>query len=115
MTYKFDKVVDGIAKYINSEIYKGMNDVQEFLSRIVVGRLIENQEHIKRSLIDNGVVRSMGYIDSEGMVDVDTLMIDVKREIERKGKLEMTIPMIGKLTFVPDDVAILHGFIKGDF
>ena len=115
MTYKFDKVVDGIAKYINSEIYKGMNDAQEFLSRIVIGRLIENREHIKHSLIENGIIRSMGYIDAEGMVDVDTLMADIKREIEHKGKLEIHIPMIGKLTFVPDDVALLHGFIKGDF
>lgn len=115
MLYKFEKVVDGVSKYINSEIYSGMNDVQEFVSRIVVGRVLENQESIKKALMDNGIIRTFGFVDSEGMVDVDALMLDIKREIERKGKLELHIPMIGKLTFVPDDVAILHGFIKGDY
>ncbi len=111
MLYKFEKVVDGIAKYIDSEIYSGMNDVQELMARIVIGRLIDNENTIKSSLVNNGIIRTFGFVDSEGMVDVDGLRSDLKKEIERKGKLTISIPMFGKLTFVPEDVDVLYRYI----
>jgi hypothetical protein len=111
MLYKFEKVVDGIAKYIDFEIYSGMNDLQEVMARIVIGRLIENEDAIKKSIVNNGVIRTFGFVDSEGMVDVDSLRADVKKEIERKGKLTISIPMFGKLTFVPEDVDVIYRYI----
>lgn len=111
MLYKFEKVVDGIAKYIDSEIYSGMNDVQELMARIVIGRLIENENAIKGNLVNNGIIRTFGFVDSEGMVDVDGLRSDLKKEIERKGKLSISLPMFGKFTFTPEDVDVLYRYI----
>lgn len=111
MLYKFEKVVDGIAKWIDSEMYPKMNDVQELVARMFVGRVMVNSEHIKKALEDNGIVRTFGIIDSDGMVDVDSLVADLKREISRKGKLSIYIPMFGKMTFVPSDVDELYRHI----
>ena len=36
MNYEFEKVINGIAKYINNEIYPGMNQLQEFAARVAV-------------------------------------------------------------------------------
>jgi hypothetical protein len=114
MRYKLETVIDGIAKYIDREIYTGMNDIQELMARVVVGRMIDNTEAIKEALVSNGIIRTFGIIDSEGMVDVDSLARDVKREIERKGKLVITLPMFGKMTFMPEDVDAIYRCIKGD-
>ena len=111
MTYKFEKVIDGIARYINAEIYTGMNDLQEMLARIAVGRVINNEKAIKESLMNNGIIRTFGLIDNDGMVDVEGLRGELKREIERKGKISISIPMFGKLTFTPDDVDVLCRYI----
>ena len=114
MKYKLETVIDGIAKYIDREIYSGMNDIQELMARVVVGRMIDNTEAIKEALVSNGIIRTFGIIDSEGMVDVDSLARDVKKEIERKGKLVITLPMFGKMTFMPEDVDAIYRCIKGD-
>ena len=114
MKYEFEKVIDGLSKYINNNIYAGMNDWQRFLARVMVGRFLNNQENVKNMLIHNGFIRTFGIIDSDGMVDVEGLASDIKREISRKGKITFTIPMFGKMTFVPSDVDELYQRIKGE-
>lgn len=114
MKYELDRVLDGIAKYIDEEMYSRMNDLQEFAARVLVGRVLENSEEIQDSLINNGYIRTFGIIDSDGMVDVEGLAADIKREISRKGKITFTIPMFGKMTFVPSDVDELYQRIKGE-
>mgnify|MGYP003439972331 CR=1 FL=1 len=47
MKCEIGKVIDGISKYIESEIYSGMNDIQEFAARVVIGRLLNNKEQVK--------------------------------------------------------------------
>ena len=114
MKYEFEKVLDGLSIYIDKEIYPGMNDLQEFAARIMLGRLINNRESVKDTLINNGFVRTFGVIDNEGMVDVDSLANDIKREIVRKEKITLNIPMFGKMTFKPSDVDILYQNITGE-
>lgn len=111
MKVKFETVIDGINRYIDKEIYSGLNDAQEFLARLVVGRVNQNAEGIKQFLMTNGVMRTMGIVDSDGMVDLEQLLGDVKREIERKESLKISVPMLGTLTFKATDVDVLYDMI----
>jgi hypothetical protein len=113
MKYEIEKVFDALAKYIDSELYPRMNDFQEFAARVLVGRVLENKDEIKDSLVNNGYIRTFGIIDYDGMVDVEGLASDIKREISRKGKITFSVPMFGKMTFVPSDVDIIHQLIVG--
>lgn len=108
---RFEKVIDGINRYIDSEIYSNLNDLQELLARIVVGRINSNAENIKAVLMSNGFAKTLCIIDSDGMVDIGRLMQDIRREIERKGSIEFDVPMIGRLKFTPADVDVLHDMI----
>lgn len=108
---RFERVIDGINRYIDSEIYGNLNDFQEMLVRIVIGRVNANAENIKTMLMSNGFAKTLCLVDSDGMVDVDRLMQDIRREIERKGSIEFNIPMIGRLKFTPGDVDKLHSMI----
>ena len=114
MKYEFEKVIDGIARYIDKEIYSGMNDLQEFIARLAIGRIISNEANVKENLINNGFIRTFGIIDSEGMIDVLTLTKDLKREIGRKEKITFEFPMFGKMTFDPSDVDVLYAEITGE-
>jgi hypothetical protein len=113
MKYEFEKVMDGISKYINNEIYSEMNDWQEFMARVMIGRIINNHEEVKEMLVNNGYIRTFGIIDSSGMVDVESLASDIKREIERKEKITFNLPLFGTYTFKPMDVDVLYRTITG--
>lgn len=108
MKVRFETVVDGINRYIDKEIYKNLNGLQEFVARLVVGRVNDNAESIKNVLMNNGLAKTLCIVDSDGMVDVDVLLADIRREIERQGSLQVDIPMIGKLTFHTADVDMLR-------
>jgi hypothetical protein len=69
---------------------------------------------LKQNLQENGIVRTFAVMDSEGNVDLEPIMRDLKREIERKGKLTVNIPMFGKMTFVPQDVDEIYREITGE-
>lgn len=114
MKCEFEKVLNGIVKYIDSELYTKMNGLQEFAARVVVGRVLSNEKEIKQKIVENGYIRTFGFVDSDGMVDVECLAKDIKREINRQGKLEVVLPMFGKITFVPADVDILYTMITGE-
>lgn len=114
MKVKFERVMDGINRYIDSEIYSNLNDLQEVLARIVVGRVNSSAENIKTALMNNGFAKTLCLIDSDGMVDIDRLMHDIRHEIERKGSIEFSVPMIGKMKFTAVDVDMLHNMIVGD-
>lgn len=113
MKYEFEKVIDGLSKYINDEFYSGMADWQEFIARLFVGRFIDNSENVKTTLLNNGFLRTFGIMDSDGMVDVDSLVKDIKRELDKIEKITISVPMIGKMTFTDSDVDTLYKHITG--
>lgn len=113
MKVKFESIIDGINRYLDKEIYGNLNDLQEFLARLAIGRINQNSEYIKSALMNNGLARTLCLVDSEGMVDLDSLCQDIKKEIDRKGSIQVEIPMIGKITFRPTDVDVLRDLIIG--
>jgi hypothetical protein len=113
MKIEFEAVVDGINRYLDKEIYVNLNDLQEFVARLAVGRINQNMGSIKTYLMTNGFIRTLGIIDHDGMVDIDAVLKEVRKEIERKGSIQFEVPMIGKLTFHPGDVEVLRNHIDG--
>jgi hypothetical protein len=114
MNYSFEVIVDGLCRYIDSEIITHMNDLQEIVARLAIGRVVDNQESIKKDLVSNGIIRSFGVIDSEGCVDVERLSRDLQREIEKKEKISVSIPLIGKVTFKSQDIDRIRQYITGE-
>ena len=108
---EFEKVLKGIIKYLDSEIYSGMNDWQEVLARIAVSRIVGNSENLKYALANNAYIKTFGIMDESGMIDVEGLINDLKTQISQKEKLTISLPMFGKFTFTVSDVDKLHSII----
>jgi hypothetical protein len=115
MKVEFEKVIDGINRYIDREIYGNLNDLQEMLARLAVGRINQNSDGIKKYLMTNGFCKTLCLVDSEGMVDVDDILQDIRAEIDRKGSIQVEIPFIGKLTFRANDIDVLRSEIIGGY
>ena len=115
MTMKFEKVLDGISKYIDGEIYGMLNDWQEIMARMAVGRLIGNRDVLKQKIMENPLLMSFALIDADGNMEVDRFLEDLKQVIAQKGGLKLTIPLFGNLKFVDTDVDQLRKYITNDW
>jgi hypothetical protein len=107
----FERVISGLHKYINAEIYTTMNDWQEILARLAVARMLGNTEVLKKSLMSNWIVRTFAIMDEQGNVDVEGLTRDIKEQIAAKGKMTISLPLMPSLTFKPEDVDVLRRYI----
>ena len=105
---EFEKVLKGIMKYLNNEIYAGMNDWQDMLARIAVSRIIGNEQNLKNMLMTNPFVKTFAIIDENGIVDIEGLMRDIKTQIQEKEKISFSLPIFGRFTFTVADVDKLH-------
>lgn len=108
---RFEKVMHGVMRYLDSEIFASMNDWQEVLARIAVSRVLGNTTELKNKLVNNAYVKTFGIIDSDGNVDVEGLIKDLHQQIDAKGKITITIPMLGTFSFNSADVDTLHRYI----
>ena len=109
----FEQILDGLARYLNKNFYSNLNDWQEIVARLAVGRIIGNPETLKQNLQANGIIRTFAVMDSEGNVELEPIMRDLRKEIERKGKMTVEIPMFGKISFTGEDVTELYREITG--
>lgn len=107
----FEAVLAGATKYLDKNIYAGMNDWQEVLARIAVSRVLGVPDKIKEFLIDNNILKTFCIIDDDGNVDVERIASDLKREIDRKSSICVQVPVFGKYKFSSSDVDELTGYI----
>lgn len=108
----FDTVLQGILRFLDAEIYKGMSDWQEMAARIAVSRMVANKDGMRAALLGNPFLQTYGIISADGMIDVDGLARDIKQQIAAKGKLEISLPLFGRFTFYESDVDRLVDHIK---
>ena len=108
----FNQVIDGLSRYLNNNFYSKLNDWQEIVARLAVSRIIGN-ESLKQNLQANPFIKTFAVMDSEGNVDLEPIMRDLKREIERKGKITFELPMFGKISFVASDIDEIYREITG--
>ena len=111
---EFEKVLNGIMRYLNNEIFINMTDWQEMLARIAVTRIIGNTNNLKNALMQNPFIKTFDIIDNEGNVDIEGLIRDIKTQLEQKEKISFSIPVFGKFTFTTSDVDKLHRTILGE-
>jgi hypothetical protein len=108
---EFERVLNGIVRYVNDEVYVAMNDWQEMIARIAVSRVIGSKDSLKQAIANNGFLRTFAVIDGEGNIDVDSLLDDIRKQIEAKGSLKLTIPLMPTMTFTAKDVDKLKDYI----
>ena len=110
---EFEKIINGIIKYINKEIIPNMNSWQEVLARLALARLTNNSEVIKKSIISNPIIKTFAIVDENEHFDIDGLINDAKTIVREKGVFEIDVPLFGKFKFTENDISLLHSHIRG--
>ena len=108
----YSQVVNGISKYIDQEIVNKLQGWQKWALGAGTGIFLSKSGENFTQLKENSIVKMLGLIDENGMVDVDIIYSELRKQAD-KGAIVAEIPMIGKLTLTKDDVEKLYTCIKG--
>lgn len=108
----FNKVMDAIVKFAEAEIFPGMTELQEIAARVGVSWLFDSADAALDLLASNKIAIAFGFIDSNKNIDAVRALKYIRTQIQRKQKLQITIPILGKFSFVPEDVDKILGFIE---
>lgn len=111
---EFEKVIDGIAKYIDRKICPNLSELQALGYRFMCAKVYRNLDAYKTFLTSNPFLKTFAIIDEAGNVDVDDLMETLKTAVAQKGSVKISIPLYGSFTFVAEDIDELHLTILGE-
>lgn len=114
----FSKVQKGVANYLDNEVMAAFKD--EGWKRVVVGAgialTIQRADKFLPVLQQNQFVKTMGLMDEEGNVDVDSLVPVIKEQLKAEPMVvdlsKYGLMNLGKLTFKEGDVDKLADYIK---
>jgi hypothetical protein len=112
MTVKYERVIDGLLRYLNKEIYPTMSELQMFGARLAVARMVKNKDTLRVFLTENPFLKTFSIMDSEGNVDIDDIACILKEQLSEIGKIRIDTKIFGAYTFYPDDVDKLVHLIK---
>ena len=108
---QYEKAIDGLISYVNDNIIPGMNPLQEIGARIILGELYDRRNILKESMLNVGMLRTFGYIDNDGNLNIDSVFQRLKNEIEKKGEIMVSVPMYGTFKFKPNDIDTIYDYI----
>lgn len=107
-----DQIEQGVVQYVQNEILPNMEEtgVQRLVVGMAMGRFIKAKRIELEAMMDQELVKSLGYFDENKNVDLEALRDECKSQMSAKG-LVVEHKLIGKLTFEKSDVDRLYDYI----
>jgi hypothetical protein len=111
--YEYNKVINGIAKYVDVEIVDKISGWQKWVVGSGIGIALSNATNVFNQLKTNEFVIMLGVIDKDDRINVEKIYKEFKKQ-SKKGPITFNAPMIGAITLTEDDVEKIYKFIKED-
>ena len=107
----YSQFVDGLAKFIDSEIIPKMTGFKKLAFGVGSGIAIKRSEEMFTLIKDNKLIHTLGIIDEANNINIDLLVDEIK---ERMGNeiYKIDIPMIGTISLDVTDLNKLYSLIK---
>ena len=108
--YEYNKVINGIATFIDEEILTSINGWQKWVLGSGIGIALSDAEELFNSLKNNELIKMLKIVDGD-KVNVDKIYKKLKKQA-KKSSITFNIPMIGTLTLKEEDVDKLKEIIE---
>ena len=108
--YSYDKVMNGIAMYIDNEILDKIPGWKKWLVGSGIGMMLSNSNNIFEQIKNNEFVKLLNIIDDYDNIDVENIYKELKKQAQ-KGSIDVDLPMIGSFRLNDQDVDKLYRFI----
>ena len=107
----YNQVVNGVTKYIDSEIVSKLTGWQRWAIGAGLGVAVSRGSHIMEQMRSMPLVKMLNIIDGD-MVDVETIYSELRKQAERES-INVALPAVGTVTFTRDDVEKVYSYIMG--
>jgi hypothetical protein len=111
--YDYNKVINGIAKYIDTEIVDKILGWKKWVVGSGLGIALSNSTNIFNQLKNNEFVKMLNIIDKDNKIDVDKIYKELKKQA-KKSSITFEVPMVGSITLNDQDIEKLYELIKNE-
>ena len=108
----YNQVVNGLTKYIDSEIVSKIGGWQKWALGAGLGIAVSRGADIVGQMKTMPIIKMLNIIDEENKVDVEIIYRELKKQAEKE-PITVALPMVGTVTFTRDDVDKLYNHIMG--
>ena len=108
-----EQIFNGIIRYIDFEVMPHLPTYGKWLIGTYITLLSSRLESIYNELTQSPMIRNLDIVTPEGMLDIERLTEAVSENVNKYGKLTVTIPGLKPLTFTREDVTSLKDYITG--
>ena len=108
--YEYNKVLNGVAKYVDNEIISKINGWKKWVIGSGIGIAMSNSTNVFNQLKENQFVKMLNIIDKNDKIDVDKIYQEMKKQA-KKGAITFDVPMLGAITLNESDVDKMYEFI----
>ena len=109
--YEYNKVLNGIAKYVDNEIVSKVAGWKRWIVGSGVGLALSNTTNTFNQLKNNEFVKMLNIIDENDRIDVDRVYQEMKNQAQ-KSSITFDAPLLGPITLNEQDVDKMYDFIK---
>ena len=106
------QVRSGLERYIEAEIISQIADWRKWVIGAAASMALDKSTDIFNQLKGNPIVKALGEIDDQDMIDIDRLHSEFAKQAQR-GAITIDVPMLGALTLNAHDVDRLYQYIMG--
>lgn len=110
---EISKVINAAFEYLEENMVPGMNDLQEIAFFAVKESVMEESQNLMDAVTKNPLYRAIAAVDKNGDVDTERLCNRIRKAIERKGGVELDVPLYGKIRFTPEDIDKIEAKLNG--
>ena len=108
----YNQVVNGVTKYIDSEILPKVDGWSKIAVGIVLAGAVKKGDAVVEQIKTIPIVKMIGIVDEENRVDIEVIYEELKKQVSVE-PLRMELPGVGKVTFTCEDVDKLYSHIVG--
>lgn len=109
--YEYNKVINGITKYVDTEIVDKLTGWQKWVVGGGIGIALSNATNLFKHLKENEFVKMLEIIDEDDYINVDKIYQEMKKQAQ-KGAITFNAPIVGIMTLNEQDVDKLYSLIK---
>lgn len=103
---------NGVLTYIDSEIIPHLPSPGRWGVGALIVLLTPKYDMLYDNLVNTPMMHTLGIIDEQGLVNSDALVDALSASAEKYGKMTVSFPVIGTLSFSKEDVDKLKQYIK---
>lgn len=111
MKYTADQIMRGLMNYADVEILNKLPMSGKWIMGAMFSLASTKLNNIVNAFRENTLVKMLGVVDEDGMIDIDDLLVAMKDSANKYGNITLEVPMVGNLTFSSYDLDKVKSYI----